>query len=62
MSKGRKFKFCQDVPFISDEYGKPVDIGSPDRIFKLPQIDLGSPSVTNRNVLPSILNSSKSPS
>jgi hypothetical protein len=33
MSKGKKFKFCQDVPFISDEYGKPVDIGSLDRIF-----------------------------
>jgi hypothetical protein len=36
--KGKKFKFCQDVPFISDEYGKPVDIGNPDRIFTISDI------------------------
>ena len=36
--KGKKFKFCQDVPFISDEFGKPVDIGDPDRIFTISDI------------------------
>jgi hypothetical protein len=36
--KGKKFKFCQDVPFISDEFGKPVDIGNPDRIFTISDI------------------------